>query len=81
MQPAGRVQLERAQQDGRWEAAYEPQSRAMVPEDLQRALDEHPDAQAFFATLSGANRCRPAVDGTRRSQESCFLDVWEPEQD
>jgi uncharacterized protein YdeI (YjbR/CyaY-like superfamily) len=56
VQPAGLEQIEQAQQDGRWEAAYESQSRATVPDDLQRALEAHPAAQAFFATLDSANR-------------------------
>ncbi|HTJ64681.1 MAG TPA: YdeI/OmpD-associated family protein, partial [Alphaproteobacteria bacterium] len=45
-----------AQADGRWEAAYAPASTASVPPDLQAALDAAPDAAAFFATLTGANR-------------------------
>lgn len=56
MRPAGLEQVERAQADGRWEAAYEPQRTASVPEDLQRELERNPEAQAFFATLNGANR-------------------------
>jgi uncharacterized protein YdeI (YjbR/CyaY-like superfamily) len=56
MQPAGLEQVEAAKADGRWEAAYEPQSRAAVPEDLQRALDANPKAKAFFETLTGQNR-------------------------
>jgi uncharacterized protein YdeI (YjbR/CyaY-like superfamily) len=56
MTPAGMAEVERAQQDGRWEAAYDSPSRATVPEDLQRALDEHPNAKAFFATLDSRNR-------------------------
>jgi len=56
MKPAGQAQIEQARRDGRWDAAYEAQSRAEVPDDLQRALDEHPAAQAFFATLDSRNR-------------------------
>jgi uncharacterized protein YdeI (YjbR/CyaY-like superfamily) len=56
MTPAGVAQVEQARQDGRWDAAYEAQSAATVPADLQRALDEHPVAQAFFATLDSRNR-------------------------
>lgn len=56
MKPAGLDQVERAREDGRWEAAYESQSTATVPDDLQRALDENPAARAFFATLDSANR-------------------------
>lgn len=54
--PAGLAQIEAARRDGRWDAAYAPQSRAGVPPDLQAALDANPAAKAFFATLTGANR-------------------------
>ncbi len=56
MHRSGLVQVEAAKADGRWDAAYPPQSQATVPEDLQRALDANPDAQAFFRTLSGSAR-------------------------
>jgi uncharacterized protein YdeI (YjbR/CyaY-like superfamily) len=56
MEPAGLAQVEAARADGRWDAAYEPQSTATVPEDLQRALDSNSRAKEFFETLTGANR-------------------------
>ena len=56
MKPAGHAEVERAKADGRWEAAYDGQSKATVPEDLQRELDANPDAAAFFATLESYNR-------------------------
>lgn len=56
MKPPGRAQVEAAKADGRWEAAYAPASKASVPPDLQAALDQNPQAAAFFATLTGANR-------------------------
>lgn len=56
MRAAGMAQVRAAQDDGRWHAAYEPQSRATVPPDFQQALDESRAAREFFATLSGANR-------------------------
>jgi uncharacterized protein YdeI (YjbR/CyaY-like superfamily) len=56
MRPPGRRQVQAAKADGRWEAAYAPQSRATVPEDFQRELDRHPAAREFFATLRGQNR-------------------------
>jgi uncharacterized protein YdeI (YjbR/CyaY-like superfamily) len=56
MQPAGVAAVEAAKADGRWAAAYAPQSRAEVPGDLAKALDAAPEARAFFATLKGANR-------------------------
>ena len=56
MQPSGRMQIEQAQEDGRWQAAYEGQRQSTVPDDLQAALDEHPQAQAFFSRLDKGNR-------------------------
>jgi uncharacterized protein YdeI (YjbR/CyaY-like superfamily) len=56
MRPAGLAEVERAQADGRWDAAYAPSSRATVPEDLERALDADDRARAFFATLDATNR-------------------------
>ncbi|HXR70322.1 YdeI/OmpD-associated family protein [Actinocrinis sp.] len=56
MQPAGLREIEAAKADGRWERAYERQSVAEVPPDLQAAFDSNPKAAEFFATLTGANR-------------------------
>ena len=56
MQPAGLREVERAKADGRWEAAYDAQSRATVPDDLQQELDKNDSARAFFATLDRLNR-------------------------
>ena len=56
MQPAGLAAVEAAKKDGRWEAAYEPPSKSVVPPDLQAALDANPAAKAFFATLNSTNR-------------------------
>jgi uncharacterized protein YdeI (YjbR/CyaY-like superfamily) len=56
MQPAGLREIERAKADGRWQAAYEGQSRMSVPEDLQAELDKNRAAKDFFATLNSQNR-------------------------
>jgi uncharacterized protein YdeI (YjbR/CyaY-like superfamily) len=56
MQPSGLVQVEAARADGRWEAAYEPQRTATVPDDLKEALEQNPRANEFFSGLTGANR-------------------------
>jgi uncharacterized protein YdeI (YjbR/CyaY-like superfamily) len=56
MRPAGVVEVQRAQADGRWEAAYAGQKTSTVPDDLQRELDARPQAKAFFAELSSQNR-------------------------
>jgi uncharacterized protein YdeI (YjbR/CyaY-like superfamily) len=56
MMPAGLAQVERAKSDGRWEAAYAPQSTIEVPDDLRAALDASPRAAKFFTTLTSQNR-------------------------
>jgi uncharacterized protein YdeI (YjbR/CyaY-like superfamily) len=56
MRPAGLSEVQRAQADGRWDAAYEGQRAIVVPDDLQHELDVRPGAQAFFARLSSQNR-------------------------
>ncbi|MFF4652092.1 YdeI family protein [Streptomyces sp. NPDC001380] len=56
MGPAGLAEVERARADGRWDAAYDGQAAAVVPDDLAAALAANPDAAAFFATLDGRNR-------------------------
>ena len=56
MKPPGLREVERAKQDGRWEAAYDSQSRATVPPDLEAALKSNPKARKFFETLDSQNR-------------------------
>jgi uncharacterized protein YdeI (YjbR/CyaY-like superfamily) len=48
--------VERAQADGRWDAAYASPRTVAVSDDLQQALDANPQARAFFATLDRGNR-------------------------
>ena len=56
MKPAGLREVERAKADGRWDAAYEGQRTATVPDDLQAALGANPEAREFFETLDSQNR-------------------------
>ncbi|WP_336487071.1 YdeI/OmpD-associated family protein [Methylobacterium nigriterrae] len=56
MHPAGLGAVEAAKADGRWEAAYAPQSTAAIPADLQAALDASAEAARFFMVLDRANR-------------------------
>ena len=56
MKPAGQREVDAAKQDGRWDAAYEPQSNLAIPDDFQVELDRHPQAKAFFDTLNKVNR-------------------------
>jgi uncharacterized protein YdeI (YjbR/CyaY-like superfamily) len=56
VRPTGMAEIEAAKADGRWDAAYEGQRTAQVPDDLQRELDANPAASEFFAGLDSANR-------------------------
>jgi uncharacterized protein YdeI (YjbR/CyaY-like superfamily) len=56
MQPAGLAEVERAKRDGRWDVAYDPPSRATVPDDVGEALANNARAAAFFAMLDARNR-------------------------
>jgi uncharacterized protein YdeI (YjbR/CyaY-like superfamily) len=56
IQPAGLNEIERAKKDGRWNAAYAPQSTAQVPDDLRAALAKNRRAKSFFETLDSRNR-------------------------
>jgi uncharacterized protein YdeI (YjbR/CyaY-like superfamily) len=74
MRPPGLTQVQAAQADGRWEAAYAPPSTIEVPADLQAALDAHPEASTFFATLKTMERyaflyrLHHVTDPARRAQ-------------
>src|SRR5271167_742163 len=48
MRASGLEEVNRAKTDGRWKAAYAPQSKAVVPDDLQVALDRSPNAKRHF---------------------------------
>lgn len=56
MHKAGLVHVHAAQADGRWEKAYAPASEMEMPEDFLSALEQSPEAKAFFETLNRQNR-------------------------
>ncbi len=56
MKPAGLKAIERAKENGRWEAAYDSQSKITLPDDLRAELDKNVKAKAFFDTLNSVNR-------------------------
>lgn len=56
MTAVGLHHIEQAKLDGRWDAAYAPQSTATIPDDLDAALARDKKAKSFFATLDSANR-------------------------
>jgi uncharacterized protein YdeI (YjbR/CyaY-like superfamily) len=56
LSPAGIREMEAAQRDGRWEAAYPSARNMTVPEDLAAALETHPRARKNFEQLDRQNR-------------------------
>ena len=56
MQPAGLRQVELARAGGRWDLAYDSQSKITIPDDFQRELDNNQQAKEFFNTLNSVNR-------------------------
>jgi uncharacterized protein YdeI (YjbR/CyaY-like superfamily) len=56
MQPEGLRQVELAKADGRWELAYDSQSKITIPADFQSELDNNQGAKEFFSTLNSVNR-------------------------
>jgi uncharacterized protein YdeI (YjbR/CyaY-like superfamily) len=56
MLPAGVAAVDAAKADGRWRAAYAPQSEAEMPAALVAAITANPAAQEMFEVLTKTNR-------------------------
>jgi len=50
--PAGLLEVEKAQADGRWDAAYDTPTDMKVPDYFVKELSKHPKAELFYATLN-----------------------------
>lgn len=87
MAPAGQSEIDRAQADGRWDAAYDSMRTATVPPDLAHALAAIPTALKFFEGLRASQRFailysiqdakRPA---TRERRIAKYVDLCAREQ-
>jgi len=62
MRPAGLAEIEAAQADGRWDAAYVSQKDATVPPDLADALADSPTAATAFAALGKSGQYSVILD-------------------
>ena len=56
MKDPGLAEVERAKQDGRWDAAYDSPAAAGVPPELEAALNRNTRARKFFDKLDRINR-------------------------
>lgn len=87
MMPSGMAQVEQAQQDGRWAAAYEGSGGITIPPDFIIELNKHPVAEKFFATLNKANiyaiawRLQTAkTEETRKRRQGMIIALLDSEQ-
>ena len=55
MRPAGQAAIDAAKADGRWSQAYDSPRNMVPPADFLEALEAHPKAKAFYATLNKTN--------------------------
>lgn len=62
MWPSGLAEVEAAQADGRWDAAYESQKDATVPPDLAEALAASPRAATAFEALGKTGQYAVILD-------------------
>jgi uncharacterized protein YdeI (YjbR/CyaY-like superfamily) len=87
MMPSGMAQVEQAQQDGRWAAAYDKPSDMVIPEEFMAELKKHPVAEKFFATLNKSNtyaiawRLQTAkTENTRKRRQAKIIALLNSEQ-
>jgi uncharacterized protein YdeI (YjbR/CyaY-like superfamily) len=82
MEPEGLKAVASAKADGRWEAAYDSQSKMTVPDDFINELSKNKKALEFYKTLNKANlfsiafRLQTAKKPeTRRKRVEVILDM------
>jgi uncharacterized protein YdeI (YjbR/CyaY-like superfamily) len=56
MRPRGQAEIDKAKDDGRWDAAYHGPARMEIPPELATALAASPRAQAMWDILTSQNR-------------------------
>ncbi len=56
MQPSGQAEIDRAKEDGRWEAAYASPANMVMPEDFLKALSKNKKAKEFWEALNKTNK-------------------------
>lgn len=56
MTSSGLLEVEKAQADGRWEAAYDSPSNMELPEYFLKELSKYPKAESFYNSLNKTNQ-------------------------
>jgi uncharacterized protein YdeI (YjbR/CyaY-like superfamily) len=84
MMPAGIQEVDKAKDDGRWQAAYDKPSEMEMPEDFMEELSKNTKAKAFFDTLNKTNKYTIAwrlqtakSDETRKRRQDKILAMLE----
>jgi len=81
VRPAGLAEVERAKEDGRWDAAYDSPANVTVPEEFEKALAEAGltgrfsklGSQERFAMLNRIQTAKKAETKTRLIQKFCGM--------
>lgn len=81
MRESGLAEVERAKEDGRWEAAYDSPSNVKVPDEFVQALADAGLSQAFvgldsqnrFAMLNRIQTAKKAETKTRLIEKFCGM--------
>ena len=55
MKPSGLAEVERAKEDGRWEAAYDSPANMKPPKEFLERLEMNKKAKDFYSTLNKTN--------------------------
>ena len=66
MAARGLVEVEKAKNDGRRDAAYEPQSTAKIPEDFREALNKTSESEDAFRNPRGRKPIRNYLQDSGR---------------
>lgn len=56
MQPSGQAEIDRAKEDGRWEAAYASPTNTAAPDDFVKAISKNTKAKEFWEVLNKTNK-------------------------
>lgn len=56
MMPSGLLEVKKAQEDGRWDAAYDAPSDMQTPDYFFKELQKHPKAESFYSELNKTNK-------------------------
>jgi len=75
MKPAGLAAVERAKQDGRWEASYDPPSKAVVPDAALIDPETTVTMDAYLTACTGLDALTHAIEAYVSNAQSPVTDL------